>query len=186
MRVAVFAAVALLLAATLPVVSGQRLTLEDSMDPALVQVVAPILRDWIIQSRDEALADGVESIPATVRSSLSGYVPEDVLNRVRWRVGGGGQLSLQQNSFYFAETSAVTLDYVIVFREESDVLDDVELWVHELKHVIQFMEWGIEEFAARYLLDYESIESEASRYRWDWVFREQARAKRISAGGTSR
>ena len=179
MRVAVFAAAALLIAAHLPVVSGQRPILEERLDPALVHVVAPVLRDWIVQSRDEALADGVEKIPPVVRSSLSGYVPEDILNRVRWRVGGGGQLSLQQNSFYFAETSAVTLDYVIVFREEADALDDVELWVHELKHVIQFMEWGIEEFATRYLLDYEAVESEASRYRWDWVFRDQARAERI-------
>ena len=116
---------------------------QQAEDSASISALTPILRDWIIQSRDEAIADGVRRIPTTVRSILSGYVPDAVLDRVRWRVGGGGQLSLQQNSFYFAGTPAVTLDYVIVFKERTEALDDHELWLHELKHVIQFMEWGL-------------------------------------------
>ncbi len=155
------------------------LVAEESPDPVYLQVGIPLLRDWIVQSRNEAIASGVRTIPSAVRSALSEFVPGEILDRVRWRVGGGGQLSLQQNSFYFADTSAVTLDYVIVFREQTDPLDNLELWVHELWHVIQFTEWGIEEFAARYLRDYEEIESDAARYRWQWVFREGVPAAQI-------
>ncbi len=155
------------------------LVAEESPDPVYLQVGIPLLRDWIVQSRNEAIASGVRTIPSAVRSALSDYVPSEILDRVRWRVGGSGQLSLQQNSFYFADTSAVTLDYVIVFREQTDPLDNLELWVHELWHVIQFTKWGIEEFAARYLRDYEEIESDAARYRWQWVFREGVPAAQI-------
>ena len=128
-----------------------------------------MLSDWIVQSRDEAIHLGVDVIPDDVRSALSDYVPTRILDRARWRVGGGGQLSLQQSSFYFADTPAITLDDVIVFREEADARN-LELWVHELWHVTQFDEWGVEEFARRYLLDYDEVESAASRYRWRWVF----------------
>ena len=171
MRVAASVFLLLLLASYVAAVSEPSMATEESSDPILVQVGVPILRDWIVLYRDEAVATGVQVIPSAVRSALSGYVPDGILDRVRWRVGGGGQLSVQQNSFYFADTPAVTLDYVIVFRD-IDALENVELWVHELRHVIQFTEWGIEEFAARYLRDYEEIESDASRYRWQWVFRE--------------
>ena len=173
MRVAAFVFLLLLLASYVVAVSEPSTATEESSDPVLLQVGVPILRDWIVLSRDEAVATGVEVIPSAVRSALAGYVPDGILDRVRWRVGGGGQLSVQQNSFYFADTPAVTLDYVIVFRDV-EALENVELWVHELRHVIQFTEWGIEEFAARYLRDYEEIESDASRYRWQWVFRDGA------------
>ena len=179
MRVSLFVSSLFFLTSYVAAVPESRSVAEESSDPVFLQVGIPILRDWIVQSRDEAIANGVQTIPPAVRSALSGYVPDEILDRVRWRVGGGGQLSLQQNSFYFADTPAVTLDYVIVFREQADPLDNVELWVHELRHVIQFGEWGIEEFAARYLRDYEEIESDASRYRWQWVFREEAPAEQI-------
>lgn len=135
----------------------------------LVDIGVPVLRDWIIQSRDEALARGVKGIPEDVRFQLSCYVPEDILNAVRWRIGGDGELTLQTGAFYLGRTPAITLDYVIVFRREADGLHNVELWLHELKHVMQYKAWGIEGFAARYLQNYAEIESDASRYRWDWV-----------------
>ena len=134
------------------------------------QLAAPVLADWIIQSRDEAVMQGVDPIPRAIRAAIEGYVPADILDRARWRVGGGGDFSLQANSLYFADTPAITLDYVVVFRDSEDALHDVELWLHELRHVIQFRDWGIEGFAARYLDNATEVESDASRYRWGWVF----------------
>ena len=142
----------------------------NATDSTVIRMGAAVLSDWITLSRDEALAQGVQPIPPEIRSAISGYVPDDILQRVRWGIGSNDQISLQSNSFYFAETPAITLDYVIVFRD-TDVAHDVELWVHELRHVIQFREWGIDEFAVRYISDRSAVESDASRYRWGWVFR---------------
>jgi hypothetical protein len=78
-------------------------------------------------------------------------------------------MSIQQNVFAFGDVPAVTLDYVIVFSDEKAALADPKLWAHELKHVMQFAEWGVAGFAMRYLRDYEGVEGEAAEYRWQFM-----------------
>ncbi len=136
---------------------------------AVVQGLTPVLADWIVRSRDAAIHEGVMEIPAAIRSVLAGYVPDATLNRVRWRVGGGGGLSLQQNVFAFGDTPAITLDYVIVFSDEKAALEDPKLWAHELKHVMQFADWGVMGFATHYLRDDGAVEMEAADYRWEFM-----------------
>ncbi|HEY8521002.1 MAG TPA: DUF4157 domain-containing protein [Gammaproteobacteria bacterium] len=138
------------------------------IDPALRNAAAPALADWIVESRDAALREGVQPIPPEIRAKLQGYVPPEALDRVRFRVGGGGALSLQQNLFRSGYVPAVTLDQVIVFRREKDAREDLGLWVHELKHVMQYREWGVEGFARRYVSDYNAVEEEARAYRRTW------------------
>lgn len=137
----------------------------------MVQTFAPLLANWIIESRDAAVAEGVEPIPPTIREALKGYVPNDVLDKVRWRTGGGGELSLQQNLFRIGQYGAVTLDNVIVFLDEQKAKSDPKLWAHELKHVMQYAQWGVAGFARRYLQDYEAVEKEAADYRWEFMKR---------------
>jgi hypothetical protein len=96
-------------------------------------------------------------------------VPAAILDRVRWRVGGAGDMSVQENLFRFGYAPAVTLDYVVVFQHEQDALQEPKLWVHELRHVMQYQDWGVAAFAARYLQDYAGVEKEASEYRWQWM-----------------
>src|SRR5690554_3238221 len=60
------------------------------VDPALRETAVPMLARWIEQSRDAALHEGVAPIPAAIRAKLEGYVPSAALDRVRFRVGGGG------------------------------------------------------------------------------------------------
>ncbi|MDT4875752.1 hypothetical protein FQZ97_1111450 [compost metagenome] len=59
------------------------------------------------------------------------------------------------------DVKAVTLVDVILFRDREGALHDVALWAHELKHVQQFREWGVEGFAARYAEDPDSVEAPA-------------------------
>ena len=139
------------------------------LSPALVQTLAPILADWIARSRDAAIQQGVEEMPAAIRGALAGYVPDETLSRARWRIGGGSEMSLQQNVFAFGDVPAITLDYVIVFSDEKAALEDPKLWAHELKHVMQFATWGVGGFATRYLGDYEAVEKEAADYRWEFM-----------------
>ncbi len=137
-------------------------------DNGLADVAAALLAEWITASRDMALAEGAAAIPDDVRAALSGYVPESILDQVRWRVGGGDGASLQQGMLRFHNSPAITLDYVIVFKDDGHAADP-KLWVHELMHVIQYRRWGISNFAQRYVQDYAAVEAEAVEYRWQWM-----------------
>lgn len=136
----------------------------------LDSMAVAVLAAAIVESRDAALEEGVAPVPRAVRAALEGYVPAAVLDRARWRVGGGGWLSLQQNLIGFGYAPAVTLDHVIVFESRADARDP-KLWVHELRHVEQFALWGVDGFAARYIADYNALENDAAEYRWTWMKR---------------
>lgn len=156
-----------------------------SLDPMLVDAAAPLVAGLIVDSRDDALEQGVDEVPPAIRAQIEDYVPAAVLDRVRWCAACGGTLSLQQGTFRLGYAPAITLDYVIVFKDRHDALTDPSLWVHELKHVMQFEAWGVGGFAARYLDDYAAVERDAAEYRWEWVKRndwlERRKARRSSS-----
>lgn len=141
-----------------------------SLGPTMVESLAPVLASWITTSRNAAVAQGVETIPQPVREALAGYVPDAILDRVRWRVGGGDETSLQYNIVQFGDVRAVTLNDVVVFKDDREAHDS-KLWAHEIKHVMQFADWGVAGFAKRYLENYEAVESEAADFRWEWMKR---------------
>lgn len=139
-----------------------------SFSVIVAESLAPLLASWIVASRDAAIAQGVEPIPAPIREALTGYVPESVLDRVRWR-HDNGELSLPEGVLRFGEVPAMTLDDVILFQAREVALEDPKLWAHELRHVMQFEEWGVDGFARRYLSDYEAVEHEAAEFRWQFM-----------------
>ena len=134
----------------------------------VVESLAPLLASWIESERDAAKAQGGVPMPAAIRAALEGFVPKSVLDRVRWREGAS-ELSLPQNMIRFGHASAVTLDDVIVFEAGTAALEDPRFWAHEIKHVMQFEEWGVEGFATRYLSDSQAVENEANEYRWQFM-----------------
>src|SRR5690606_24308523 len=140
-----------------------------NLDPMLAGAAAPLVAKLIVDSRADAVAHGVEPIPAAIRAEIDDYVPARILDRVRWCASCGGTLSLQRNTFRLGIAPAITLDDVIVFADREAALGDPALWVHELKHVMQFEAWGVMGFAARYVEDYAGVEHEAAEYRWEWV-----------------
>jgi hypothetical protein len=142
---------------------------QPSETQALVEAwSAPVLELWIASSRDAALARGVEKIPSDIRAAVNGFVADDILDRVRWRVDDS-VLSVQQSLFRLGYTPAVTLDYVIIFATAADALTDPALWAHELFHVRQYRDWGVDGFAARYIEDYAAVEHDAAEFRWQWM-----------------
>jgi hypothetical protein len=132
-----------------------------TVNEAFVQAGAPALIELIARSRDDALRNGVSPIPSDIRANLSGFIPENILNVVRYRVGGGGDLTLQVNATRYGEAAAITLDYVVIFKEQNDALYNPTLWAHELTHVAQYQSWGIHDFAVRYLRSYSDVERPA-------------------------
>jgi hypothetical protein len=173
-----------------PHASGALATLQQfvaGLDPLLKGAAAPVLATLIEDSREQAVAAGVEAIPAAVRAEVEDYVPAKILDRVRWCVACGGPFSLQHNTFLLGYAPAITLDDVVVFQREEDARDP-SLWVHELRHVMQYLDWGVDGFAARYVDDYEAVEAEAAEYRWQWMkktrYFERRRAGAVRAGGS--
>lgn len=155
-----------------------------------VQTGAPLLQEMIARSRDDALRNGVRPIPDAIRQNLAGFISERVVNAARYRVKGGGDLTLQVNAIRYGEAQAITLDYVIVFKSENDALYNPSLWVHELTHVDQYQRWGLRDFSIRYVRSYEDVEREAyeaeTRYA-AWVAQQNSRSlSSTSATATSR
>ena len=165
MRVCGFSWIGLCATASVAMAQAQQ---EQPPSPFGVASLAPLLASWIESERDAAKAQGVEPIPPEIRAALEGYVPETILDRVRWREGAS-EISLPQSMIRFGHATAVTLDDVIVFEAGTTALEDPRFWAHELKHVMQFAEWGVEGFATRYLSDSQAVENEANEYRWQFM-----------------
>lgn len=127
---------------------------------------SPLAAGWITGFRDDAIARGVYRVPAEIRAALSGLVPASVLDEVRWRIEGPttmtGLAMFQTGSAY-----AISLDNVILFAGAEEAADP-SLWAHEIYHVMQYRQWGIEGFASRYLADHRAVEHEAKEFEYRW------------------
>ncbi len=136
------------------------------------------LRDWIVQSRHRLLASGVEPIPLHIRAQLEPYFDFAVLDSVRFKVGDPVELNMAHTLMQNPDVSAVTLIDVIVFRDEAEARDDVALWAHELKHVEQYRQLGVDQFAARYARDYRALEAPA--YQLQGLVRQALKARAVA------
>ena len=119
------------------------------------------LRNRIVESRQRAMAGDVRPIPRSIRAQLETYFDPQTLDAVRYRVGDDTQANLSYALLQNQDVSAVTLVDLIVFRNAGDAQDNVILWAHELVHVQQYRELGIDEFSTRYVRDYVALESPA-------------------------
>lgn len=147
---------------------------------SMVETTAPILKNYILASRNDAMAAGAMPLPQEVVWEFSGFYAPDVLS-VHWRVGQGHDLSLQANSFRYGDRAAIVLDTVVVFRSWNDA-NSVWLWAHELAHVEQYRAWGIDDFTKRYIRDYDAIETAANRRADEFMAFRSARLAGMSSG----
>ncbi|MGD8325146.1 MAG: DUF4157 domain-containing protein [Gammaproteobacteria bacterium] len=158
--------VALTVTALVGVVLAQDVARETG-DPAARHLLAPALALWVIQSRDAAIARGVEDMPSEIRKAFDEFVSSDVLDSVQWRIDGETGV-VGRSLFLAGAVRAVTLDNVIVFANANEAAN-AKLWAHELFHVLQYRQWGVEEFASRYVADRRAVEHAAREFRWSWM-----------------
>lgn len=125
------------------------------------EVDGPILANWIWASRQDVINAGVEPLPPYIYEAMQGYFPEHILQKVRWRTGWGNEIALPALSFRFGDAAAITLDEIVMFRDWDDAQGNLALWAHELTHVVQYDQWGVMDFAKRYVKDYGGVEGEA-------------------------
>jgi len=145
---------------------------------ATVESVGPVLKNLILLSRQDALNGGAGPLPPEVIWEFDGFYGRDVLSAF-WRIGQGNDLSLQANSFRFGDRAAIALDTVVVFRSGGDA-NSLWLWAHELAHIEQYRRWGVDNFAKRYVRNYEAVEAEANRRADEFM---NWRARRLAQAG---
>ena len=125
----------------------------------LLNPTAPALATAIRFSRGQALNRGVQSIPSAIRQELSPYFPPQILNSARWTTADGISIDGALKN-WFNQEGAITYDDVIVFAN-AGLTNDIELWAHELTHVLQYSQMGVETFAFQYTYDWNGLESQA-------------------------
>jgi hypothetical protein len=131
------------------------------MPTEVTQVAGPALALWLSQSRAEAAISGTQPIPDAIREQLLRWYPPSVLDAALYKVGDNGELSAASAMMQNPDIGAVTLVDIIVFRTAEAAETNVALWAHELKHVQQYQEWGVNEFAQRYTQDFNAVEAPA-------------------------
>ena len=111
-----------------------------------------------------------QALPAPVKERLRGMYPAAVLDEARWTVGRL-EINLpaainQAMAFLGHDDNAVTVGHTIVFSRlpeiGGDMSDDsLAWWAHEVRHVEQYRELGIDGFAAAYVRDPDALERDA-------------------------
>ncbi|WP_166364957.1 eCIS core domain-containing protein [Pseudomonas akapageensis] len=126
----------------------------------ITDIAAPALAQWLVQSRKTA-EPGAQPIPLNIKVQLQPYYDDRVLDAALYKVGDDAEMSAGGAMLQNEDTVAVTLIDIIVFKDADDAENNVALWAHELKHVQQYQEWGVNEFAARYTRNYNEVETPA-------------------------
>ena len=134
---------------------------QTAIPPSLLDRGATLLADLIQSARDSAIANGVKPIPPRIHQALRGYFPDDLLRKVRFTSGHADAITVPGLAMEYGHVDAVTLIDVILFHHDHAALTDAKLWAHELTHVMQYERWGVEDFAKRYLQDFDAVEQEA-------------------------
>jgi hypothetical protein len=130
-----------------------------------LQIVAAPLAGAIRAAHDKHYSNA-RPLPDDVKAGLAQFFPQNVLDRARY-TQGNVDITLPnfigQGHRFFGEDYAVVVDDVIVFNNPPPTFaEDPFWWGHEVMHVNQYTNWGIEQFAWNYVRDLGStVEGEA-------------------------
>lgn len=132
-----------------------------SVPDGIYQIAAPALALWLTQARAEAAIAGIQPIPPHIREQLLRWYDPGVLDTARYKVSDSSQFNAATAMLQNPDVGAVTLIDIILFRDAQTAEENIALWAHELKHVQQYQEWGVEGFAQRYTQDFNAVEAPA-------------------------
>jgi len=134
---------------------------QPTIEPALLDYAGSALGRLIDSARQQAIADGVRPIPASINRSLIGFFPPTLLQRCRYAIGNSGALKLPALAFSYGDATAITLGEVVLFKSKRVAETDLKVWAHDLTHVMQFQRWGLDGFANHYVRGSAGVEQEA-------------------------
>ncbi|MGN8120569.1 eCIS core domain-containing protein [Pseudomonas sp. 22082] len=127
----------------------------------LFLIAVPALAMGLTQARAEAASTEIKPIPPHIREQLLRWYDPGVLDAVHYKVTNDGQYNAATAILQNPDVGAVTLIDIILFRDAETAEQNVALSAHELKHVQQFQQWGVEGFAQRYTQDFNAVEAPA-------------------------
>ena len=149
-----------------PVGTIQRLprTIDGVIRDAETGFAGVPLAEAIRASRNRALRS-CRPLPPHVAADLSYFFPAHVIRGVCYSTDWGAAQNgtLQQVVLGNGRADAIALGDVIVFAHPS-LLNNRWLWAHEMRHIEQYADLGIEEFARRYAWNSNGLEGDADRY----------------------
>lgn len=159
-----------LLGSTIPIPTPPQVTTPLPNHPWIkelnAEIEGPKLAALIKLAKADAQKGELRPLPENVKTSLSTYFPAHILDKIRWRTGGG-ELTLQTASINLGGKAAITLDDIIVFQD-SGLINNLHLVAHEVAHVVQYHEWGITKFSKRYVKNYNAVENAAEQKANAW------------------
>lgn len=131
-------------------------------------IIARTLAASLVRSRDSARSNALP-IPEDIRAELAGYYPAELLDTVRYKVGDTSPDGVAGFAIRNGNAAAVTLIDTVVFSEEYHT-KNLALWAHELHHVHQYAEWGLDGFAERYAFNWNMVEADARARAEDFIY----------------
>ena len=121
---------------------------------------------------------GARAMPADVYQQLSQFYRAEFLQSVTYNTFDSARITLDSAVMLLNnDVSAITLEDIIVFHNESEAHDPV-LWAHELTHVQQYRNRGVDAFANMYTTNAWVLENEAKD-------RQNRIAQLLNSGGQS-
>jgi hypothetical protein len=144
--------------AAVPLIIGGEVLQGQSPDSMITAPFAAALRSANYQFLPQS-----KPIPPSIMQLLKGKYPDDVLTKARYAIGSISisvpDVVIQFQKGVYGDAFAVTVGNVTVFSHEPG--DDVHWWAHEMQHQVQYEEWGIDQFAFKYVKSCHAVESEA-------------------------
>lgn len=120
----------------------------------------------LIRQAHEVYNEFASPLPMEIKLILSGIVSREILNHAKFIIDANpnnvaGLINKINGSSN--QNHAVTIDNIIVFNSPpAKTVAGYALWVHELKHVQQYKDKGVLEFAADYTKNHGELEDEAT------------------------
>lgn len=134
----------------------------SSTDLVARQVGGAALAQTIRQSRSQALLERTFPVPQKIRDELEPHFPTIDFDTLRWKPANGRlSLGTALTQWYLKE-GAIALVDLIVFTSVSTAKSR-PLWAHELTHVVQYQELGVDGFTRTYVLDHARLELQAQQ-----------------------
>ncbi|MCI0440800.1 MAG: DUF4157 domain-containing protein, partial [Chloroflexi bacterium] len=132
---------------------------------AIFNPAGQVLADAIRHAEGQARF-GAQPLPPQIQEALAEFFPPDILSSARWHTVDGARITLADLTLlHNNDTAAVTVGHVVVFDRGSDAQSNDKLWAHELVHVLQYRQMGIDAFAHSYVLSGGAdVEDPAYRY----------------------
>ena len=86
----------------LPKIKGEHNAIEETGNALIVQTAGAVSQEWLTTSRNTAIGNAQPILPQ-IRSALSGYIDQETMNRVRFKIGDNNQISPANLSINFGD-----------------------------------------------------------------------------------